>query len=64
MGISESLMKNTLTCVESICDDVDCEIESACCKTHYTNSPKRSNSKDSMTSYKSEMSYKSEISDK
>ena len=60
MGISESLMNHTITCFQNICDDVDCEIESACCKTHYSNSPKRSNSKDSMTSYKSEISYKSD----
>ena len=60
MGISESLMKHTISCFQNICDDVDCEIESACCKTHYSNSPKRSNSKDSMTSNKSEKSYKSD----
>jgi len=42
MGISESIMKHTLTCCENICEDVDCEIDSGCCKTHYSNtSPKK-----------------------
>ena len=52
MGISESVMKNTITRLQSICDDVDCEVESACCKTHYSSSPSaRSRSNDSIATY-------------
>ena len=48
MGLSESILKHTITCCENICDDVDCEIDSGCCKTHYSNSsPKRTKSKES-----------------
>jgi len=48
MGISESIIKHTITCCENICEEVDCEIDSGCCKTHYSNtSPKRKRSKDS-----------------
>ena len=47
MGISESIIKHTITCCENICDDVECEIDSGCCKTHYSNtSPSRTRSKD------------------
>jgi len=47
MGISESIIKHTITCCENICEEVDCEIDSGCCKTHYSNtSPKRKRSKD------------------
>ena len=47
MGISESIIKHTITCCESICEEVDCEIDSGCCKTYYSNtSPKRKHSKD------------------
>ena len=47
MGLSESILKHTITCCENICDDVDCEIDSGCCKTHYSNSsPKRTKSKE------------------
>ena len=47
MGISESIIKHTITCCENICEEVDCEIDSGCCKTHYSNtSPKRKSSKD------------------
>ena len=47
MGISESILRHTLTCCENICDDVECEIDSGCCKTHYSNaSPKRNKSKE------------------
>ena len=49
MGLSESILKHTITCCENICDDVDCEIDSGCCKTHYSNSssPKRTKSEES-----------------
>ena len=48
MGIFESIMKHTIACCENICDDVDCEIDSGCCKTHCSNtSPKSKRSKDS-----------------
>ena len=48
MGISELIMKHTITCCENICEEVDCEIDSGCCKTHYSNtSPNRQRSKDS-----------------
>jgi hypothetical protein len=48
MGISESIIKHTITCCENICEEVDCEIDSGCCKTHYSDtSPKRKRSKDS-----------------
>ena len=52
MGISESIIKRSLECCENICEDIDCEIDSGCCKTHYSNnSPsKRNNSKDSVKS--------------
>ena len=47
MGISESIMKHTIACCENICDDVECKIDSGCCKTHYSNaSPKRNKSKE------------------
>ena len=47
MGISESIMKHTITCCENICEEVECEIDSGCCKTHYSNtSPKRNKHKD------------------
>ena len=47
MGISESIIKHTITCCENICEEVDCEIDSGCCKTHYSNtSPKRKRNKD------------------
>ena len=47
MGISESIMKHTITCCENIREEVDCEIDSGCCKTHYSNtSPKRNKHKD------------------
>jgi len=47
MGISESIMNHTIKCCENICDDVDCEIDSGCCKTKYSNSPRNHNKKDS-----------------
>ena len=48
MGLSESILKHTITCCENICDVVDFEIDSGCCKTHYSNSsPKRTKSKES-----------------
>ena len=48
MGISESIKKHTITCFENICEDVECEIDSGCCKSHYSNvSPKRNRSKES-----------------
>jgi hypothetical protein len=36
MGISESIIKHTITCCENICEEVDCEIDSGCCKTHFS----------------------------
>ena len=63
MGISESIMKHTITCCENICEEVDCEIDSGCCKTHYSNtSPKRSKNKDGKT--ESDSDNNSVISDK
>ncbi len=50
MGISESIFKRTIECMEHICEDVECEIDSSCCKTHVSNSPKRHHSKDSNNS--------------
>ena len=62
MGISESILNRTIQCCEHICEDIDCEIKSCCCETHYSsNSPKRYNSKESI---KSEKSYISELSEK
>ena len=47
MGISESIMKHTIKCCENICEEVDCEIDSGCCKTHYSNaSPSKKKNKD------------------
>ena len=47
MGISESILKHTITCCENLCEEIDCEIDSGCCKIHYSNtSPKRKRSKD------------------
>ena len=56
MGLSESIMTRTILCFEGICNDVDCEVESVCCKTHISNSPKRNASKESLASYHSEIS--------
>ena len=53
MGISESILNRGIECCENICDEVDCEIESCCCKTHVVNSPKRYKSKDSIRSNES-----------
>jgi hypothetical protein len=50
MGLSESILNRSIQCFSDICEDVDCEIESGCCKTHYTNSPRRHNSKESVAS--------------
>ena len=51
MGLSESILKHTITCCENICEEVDCEIDSGCCKTHYSNaSPKRNKSRNNDTS--------------
>ena len=62
MGISESILNRTIECFENICDDVDCEVKSWCCETHYSsNSPKRSTSKNSNKSDKSDKSEISEI---
>ena len=59
MGISESIMNRTIQCCEHICEDIDCEIKSCCCETHYSsNSPKRYSSKDSIRSNVSEISDK------
>ena len=41
MGISESILKRTIEGCEGICEDVDCEIDSGCCKTHYANKHKK-----------------------
>ena len=47
MGLSESIINRTIQCCEHICEDIDCEIKSCCCESHYSNnSPKRHNSKD------------------
>ena len=50
MGISESIFNRTIECCEKIFEDVECEIDSSCCKTHVSNSPKRHHSKDSNNS--------------
>ena len=41
MGISESILNRTIECCEGICEDVECEIDSGCCKTHYVNNHKK-----------------------
>jgi hypothetical protein len=43
MGISESIMKHTIAHCENICEEVDCEIDSGCCKTHYSNASQKRN---------------------
>lgn len=59
MGLSESILNRSIECMENICQDIDCEIKSCCCETHYaSNSPKRYNSKDSVRSNESNLSDK------
>jgi len=41
MGISESILNRTIQCCEGICEDVECEIDSGCCKTHYANNHRK-----------------------
>jgi hypothetical protein len=41
MGVSESILRRTIECCEGVCEDVDCEIDSGCCKTHYVNNHKK-----------------------
>jgi hypothetical protein len=41
MGVSESILNRTIARCERICDDVECEIDSGCCKTHYANNHKK-----------------------
>ena len=59
MGLFESIINRTVQCCEHICEDIDCEIHSCCCESHYSsNSPKRHNSKDSTISDNSNISDK------
>ena len=59
MGLSESIINRTKQCWEHICEDIDCEIKSCCCESHYSsNSPKRHHSKDSIKSDNSNISDK------
>ena len=51
-------LKERKECMEHIFEDVDCENDSSCCKTHLSNSPKRHNSKDSTKSDNSNISNK------
>jgi hypothetical protein len=47
MGLSESILNHTINCCQNICEDCEFDSECGCCKTHYANSPRRHNSKDS-----------------
>jgi hypothetical protein len=49
MGTSESILNKTNERCEGICEDVECEIDSGCCKTHYANNHKKNKEEEIVT---------------